>query len=232
MEVYATTSHDNLIAHIIWSQQKNSPFDVLILGEDRKHRSCYELALRIRGEAHDNTPILYASYLHNIEQIEIEKSPAVEENIIKPISLNNLKKSLHNILNQQSPAIISPTQNSMNILIAEDNEVNASVIYSHLTDLGHNVDIATDGNTALYAMHKHPYDLVFMDISMPNMDGLETTRQWRKLEKKNSHLPIIAITAKATEEDRKHCFSVGMDDFMAKPVQENQLIAIIQKFSS
>jgi len=234
MEVYATTGHDNLIAHIIWSQQKNKPFDALILGEDRKHKSCYELTLRIRGEAHSNTPILYASYLHNIEQIEIEKSPAVEENIIKPISLNNLKKALHNILNEQ-PHTIKPLdtkQSSLNILVAEDNEVNASVVYSHLTDLGHNVDIATDGNTALYAMHKHPYDLVFMDLNMPNMDGLETTRQWRKLEKAHLHLPIIALTAKATEEDRKHCFSAGMDDFMVKPVQEEQLVAIIQKFFS
>jgi len=234
MEVYATTGHDNLIAHIIWSQQKNTPFDVLILGEDRKHRSCYELALRIRGEANCNTPILYASYLHNIEQIEIEKLPAVEENIIKPISLNNLIKALNNILNKQTHTIepINPKQHSLNILIAEDNEVNASVIYSHLTDLGHNVDIATDGNTALYAMHKHPYDMVFMDINMPNMDGLETTRQWRKLEQKHAHLPIVALTAKATEDDRIQCLSAGMDDFMAKPVQERQLIAVIQKFFS
>jgi CheY-like chemotaxis protein/signal transduction histidine kinase len=234
MKVYATTGHDNLIAHIIWSQQKNKPFDTLILGEDRRHRSCYELALRIRGEAHCNTPILYASYLHNIEQIEIEKIPAVEENIIKPISLNNLKKALYNILNEQAHTIepANPKQRSLNILVAEDNEVNASVIYSHLTDLGHNADIATDGNTALYAMHKHHYDLVFMDLNMPNMDGLETTRQWRKLEKKHSHLPIIALTAKATEEDRKHCFTSGMDDFMAKPVQEEQLIAVIQKLFS
>ena len=232
MEAYATTSHDNLIAHIIWSQQKNNPFDVLVLGEDRKQNNCYELALRIRGEAHNNTPILYASYLHNIEQIEIEKFPTVDENIIKPISLNNLQKALHTILNPQNHTIqpINPKHRSLNILIAEDNEVNASVIYSHLTDLGHNVDIATDGTTALYAMHKHPYDMVFMDINMPNMDGLETTRQWRKLEKKHSHLPIIALTAKATEGDRKHCFTAGMDDFMAKPVQENQLLAVIQKF--
>jgi len=231
MDVYATTGHDNLIAHIIWSQQKNKPFDVLILGEDRKQRSCYKLVLRIRGEAGCNTPILYASYLQNIEQIEIEPSPSVEENIIKPISLNNLKKALHNILSEQPLAIesINSKHSNLNILVAEDNEVNASVIYSHLTDLGHNVDIATDGNTALYAMHKHPYDLVFMDLNMPNMDGLETTRQWRKLEKRHSHLPIIALTAKATEEDRKQCFRAGMDDFMAKPVQEEQLISVIQK---
>ncbi len=231
MDVYATTGHDNLIAHIIWSQQKNKPFDVLILGENRKQRCCYKLVLRIRGEASCNTPILYASYLQNIEQIEIEPSPSVDENIIKPISLNNLKKALHNILSEQPLAIESTNSkhSNLNILVAEDNEVNASVIYSHLTDLGHNVDIATDGNTALYAMHKHPYNLVFMDLNMPNMDGLETTRQWRKLEKRHSHLPIIALTAKATEEDRKHCFKAGMDDFMAKPVQEDQLISVIQK---
>ena len=231
MEVYATTGHDNLIAHIIWSQQKNRPFDVLILGEGRTHRSCYELVLRIRGEAHCNTPILYSSYLHNIEQIETELLPTADENIIKPVSLNNLKKALHNIFNKQTPNSdpIKPKQNILNILVAEDNEVNASIVYSHLTDLGHSVDIATDGNTALYAMHKHPYDLVFMDLNMPHLDGLETTRQWRKLEKKHAHLPIIALTAKATEDDRKHCFAAGMDEFMAKPVQEEQLIAIIQK---
>lgn len=232
MEVYSTVGHDNLIAHIIWSQQKNRPFDVLILGEGRKHRSCYELVLRIHDEVHCNTPILYSSYLHNIEQIEIEQLPTVEENIIKPISLNNLKKALHNIFNDQalSTESINPKQSGLNILIAEDNEVNASVIYSYLTDLGHNVDIATDGNTALYAMHKHPYNLVFMDLNMPNMDGLETTRQWRKLEKKHAHLPIVALTARVTADDRMHCIAAGMDDFMAKPVQEDQLIAVIQKF--
>ena len=231
MEVYATAGHDNLIAHIIWSQQKESPFDVIILGEDKKHRNGYELVLRIHGEANCETPILYASYLHNIDQIEIEQLPEVEENIIKPISLDILKNALHNILDD-STATNKPSidkQSSKSILVAEDNDINASVIYSILTDLGHNVDIATDGNTALYAMHKHPYDLVFMDLNMPNMSGLETTKQWRRLEKPNSHLPIVALTAKATADDRDHCFKAGMDDFLTKPIKEPQLIEVLQK---
>lgn len=231
MEVYATSGHDNLIAHIIWSQQKKSPFDVIILGEDRKHRSGYELVLRIHGEAKCNVPILYASYLHNINQVEIEQLPDVQGYITKPISLDILQNALHKLLlgEQAITAVKSPRQKSLNILVAEDNEINASVIYSHLTDLGHNVDIATDGNTALYAMSKHLYNLVFMDLNMPNMDGLETTRQWRSLEKHHVHLPIIALTAKATADDRERCFTAGMDDFLTKPINEDQLASIIQK---
>jgi CheY-like chemotaxis protein len=187
--------------------------------------------LRIHGEAQCNVPILYASYLHNINHIEIEHLPDVQEYITKPISLDILQNALRKLLLDEpaTSTATPPQQTALNILVAEDNEINASVIYSHLTDLGHNVDIATDGNTALYAMSKHAYDLVFMDLNMPNMDGLETTRQWRRLEKQHAHLPIIALTAKATVEDRERSFAAGMDDFLTKPVKEEQLASTIQK---
>ncbi len=232
MEVYATSGHDNLIAHIIWSHEKNNPFDVIILGEDRKHKYCHELVARIRSEAKSDTPILYASYMHSIEQIEPESLYGIQATIIKPVSLGILRNTVIDLLNpvtDHSPAS-QTVVTSLNILIAEDNEINASVVYSHLTDLGHNVDIATDGTTALYAMHKHRYSLVLMDINMPNMNGIEATRQWRRLESPKSHMPIIALTAKATSEDRERCLSAGMDDFLSKPVNETQLKDILEKY--
>ncbi len=233
MQVYTTSGHDNLIAHILWSNEKNSLFDVIILSEDYKHKYCHELISRIRNEAHCIAPILYATYMRSIEHIESESLQDVQATIIKPVTLHDLKNSINNLLLQESQkdAIEADHQPSLHILIAEDNEINASVAYSHLNDLGHNVDIATDGTTALYAMHKHHYQLVFMDVNMPNLNGLEATRQWRRLEKNKSHLPIIALTAKATSEDRDRCLDAGMDDFLSKPVNESQLKEILKKYT-
>ncbi len=233
MDVYATSGHDNLIAHIIWSHEKNNPFDIIILGEDRKHKYCHELVARIRNEAKSDTPILYASYMQSIEQIEPESFHGIQATIIKPVSLGILRNTVVDLLNPppQNTDTHQGISTSLNILVAEDNEINASVVYSHLADLGHNVDIATDGTTALYAMHKHRYHLVLMDINMPNMNGIEATRQWRRLESTRSHLAIIALTAKATSEDRENCLNAGMDDFLSKPVNETQLKEILDKYT-
>jgi len=234
IEVYSTSGDDNLIAHIIWSHEKERPFDIIILGENRKHKNGYDLVSRIRNEAKCNIPVLYATYMHSIEQIEAESLAGIQATVIKPVSLDILKTTLLELLNPNTANIENFTQKpvSLNILVAEDNEINASVVYSHLTDLGHNVDIATDGTTALYAMHKHHYHLVLMDISMPNMNGIEATRQWRRLETQNTHLPIIALTAKATSEDRNLCLKAGMDDFISKPVNESQLKEVISKYAN
>ncbi|MCW8934760.1 MAG: response regulator [Gammaproteobacteria bacterium] len=231
IEVYSTSGDDNLIAHIIWSREKQRPFDIIILGENRKHKNCYDLVSRIRNETKCNTPVLYASYMHSIEQIEAESLAGIQATVIKPVSLDILKTTLLELLNSNTTDAedLTDKQTSLNILVAEDNEINASVVYSHLTDLGHNVDIATDGTTALYAMHKHHYHLVLMDISMPNMNGIEATRQWRRLEDQNTRLAIIALTAKATSEDRELCLKAGMDDFLSKPVNESQLKNVLSK---
>jgi len=233
MEVYVTSGAENLIAHIIWSKEKNRPFDVIILGEDRKRRSCHELVIRIHNEAKCTVPILFATYLHSIDHIETENFHNVQATIIKPVSLDVLNSTLSNLLSNRATSHTDrpDTRRALNILVAEDNEINASVVYSYLTDLGHNVDIATDGTTALYAMHKHHYHLILMDLSMPNMDGIETTRQWRRLEKGNNRLPIIALTAKATSDDRDRCLAAGMDAFLTKPVNETQLIEILDDYT-
>ncbi len=230
MEVYATSGHDNLIAHIIWSQEKSQPFDIILLGEDRKHKYCHELVARIRSETHCDTPIIYATYMQSIEHIEPESLEGIQATLIKPVSLDILKSTVASLLspNSTSPKPAEFKQPALNILVAEDNEINASVVYSHLTDMGHNVDIATDGTTALYAMHKHHYHLVLMDVNMPNMNGIEATRQWRRLEK-YSHLPIIALTAKATSQDKDRCLNAGMDDFLSKPINETQLKDLLKK---
>jgi CheY-like chemotaxis protein len=232
IKTYATDGNDSLIAHILWSKEKNALFDAIILCESLKSSSTRELIKRIRNEAQCQAPILYATYLHNIERADPGTMNDVQVSMLKPFSQEVLADTLKKLFDQtENPTV--PEQDGCKqyrILLAEDSEINASIIYSHLSDMGHDVDVATDGNTALYAMHKHHYDIVFMDIHMPNMDGIEATRKWRRIEPGQKMLPVIAITAKATSEDKNLCFEAGMNGFLTKPVNAMQLAEILDSY--
>lgn len=231
MEVYTTSGHDNLIAHILWSQEKAQLFDIIILCEDIKHKHYHDLVNRIRNETLCNAPILYATYMHRIEQIAGKNLEGIQATILKPISLDILTRTLADLLLTCPPKLKTPenTLPTLNILIAEDYETNASDAYEHLTNLGHNVDIATDGNTALYAMNKYTYHLVLMDTSMPSLDGIEATKYWRFLERGVKRTPIFALMESATDQTRDLCISAGMDDFFSKPINELQLKDALSK---
>jgi len=230
IETFIADGHVNLIAHILWSQKKNKTFDAIILSDSLQLNNTQELIFRIRHDVDCQVPIVYATYLSNIALTEQSILHDIQATMIKPVAREVLEHTLKHLFNMpgHDNQSTTPARTAYRLLLAEDSEINASVIYSHLTDLGHEVAIATDGNTALYAMHKHPYDLVLMDLNMPNMSGIEATQQWRKLEPDARHLPIIALTAKATSDDRDDCTRAGMDDFLTKPVTEQQLIEILE----
>ena len=110
------------------------------------------------------------------------------------------------------------------ILLAEDNVVNQKVALTMLNRLGHHADPVADGHEVLRALQQAPYDLVLMDVQMPEMDGLEATRRVRQLEQKTGHhIPILAMTANAMAGDREECLEAGMDDYVAKPVRLEDL---------
>jgi CheY-like chemotaxis protein len=110
------------------------------------------------------------------------------------------------------------------VLVAEDNAINQKVAARMLNKLGCRVDVAANGIEALELWSKLPYDVIFMDCQMPEMDGYEATREIRRLEKgAGGHTPIVALTANAMAGDREKCLSAGMDDFIAKPVAEDKL---------
>ncbi|TNF38672.1 MAG: response regulator, partial [Gammaproteobacteria bacterium] len=232
MDCYFTDGNDNLVAHLIWSREKDRPFDAIILCESLKQNDARNLIHRIRHEAQYQAPMLYATYIKNIELMDPDALQDVQATVIKPFALELLSHSLDHVFRLDQDVLGQQQDNHTRyrILLAEDSEINASIIYSHLTDLGHDVDIATDGETALYAMHKHAYDIVFMDINMPKIDGIEATRQWRMLENSEKPLPIVAVTAKATAEDRKQCLDAGMNAFLTKPVNAGQLGEVLKNF--
>ncbi|MBQ5918926.1 MAG: response regulator [Lachnospiraceae bacterium] len=122
------------------------------------------------------------------------------------------------------------------ILLVDDNELNREIAYEILTSAGFEVEQADDGNTAIekiFDADEDYFDLVFMDIQMPSMNGYEAARQIRKLSnRKKAHIPIIAMTANAFEEDREKSFKSGMNEHIAKPVDIEKVIEIVKKVYS
>ena len=118
---------------------------------------------------------------------------------------------------------------SLNLLLAEDNKVNQTLISTIVLRLGHKVDIAADGLKAVEAVKKGAYDLILMDVRMPNMDGVEATREIRKLKDGMARIPIVGVTADAMSDYQKEYIAAGMNDVAMKPIKLDQFLGAIDR---
>jgi CheY-like chemotaxis protein len=110
------------------------------------------------------------------------------------------------------------------VLVAEDNLINQKIVRIMLQKAGCEVLAVDDGHKAVEAVQTNPFDLVLMDLHMPQLDGLQATRQIRALESKVKEVPIIALTASAFTDDRDRCLAAGMNDFITKPIKLDYLL--------
>jgi len=139
-------------------------------------------------------------------------------------------------MSAESPKLTSVTTQHalafapLNILIAEDNEFNGQLLEQLLVRRGYAVRLATNGRQALTLAQNGGFDLLLLDIHMPEMDGFEVAQYIRAYERvSGGHLPIVALTARARKEDRERCLAAGMDDFLAKPIQAADLWGAIDR---
>lgn len=116
------------------------------------------------------------------------------------------------------------------VLVVEDNPINQTVMRAMLTNLGCKVDLAANGKEAIKLFEEREYDLIFMDIGLPDMDGLQVTRSLIGLKKqlKRKTIPIIALTAHVMEDDRKNCLNAGMTEMLTKPIVHAKLVGILK----
>ncbi|MBN1595967.1 response regulator [candidate division FCPU426 bacterium] len=160
----------------------------------------------------------------------------------KPIKKMELQKAVKYGLQAQkrsqkdSPLItkhlLREKERQQNILMVEDNAINRQLMMTLLSKRGAAVTEAENGVQALKYVQQHPYDIILMDIQMPQMDGLETTRAIRRLESgTDRHIPIIAMTAHALQEDRDQCLEAGMDDYLSKPINRQEFFELLDKYS-
>ena len=118
----------------------------------------------------------------------------------------------------------------MCVLLVEDNATNRLLAVSLLEKEGHTVETAPNGKEALAALAKRPFDVVLMDIQMPEMDGFEATARIREREQgTGEHVPIVAMTAHAMKGDRERCLDAGMDEYVTKPLQAEPLLRTIRE---
>jgi len=129
------------------------------------------------------------------------------------------------LANERDPAV------SLHILVAEDTAVNQKLVARLLEKRGHRVKVVANGREALEFLERDNYDLVLMDVQMPEMDGFEATAELRKREKQTGgHTPIIALTAHAMKGDRERCIEAGMDDYLSKPIRVQELNELLKNY--
>jgi len=174
-------------------------------------------------------------------QSHIEKERDVFEEIVyAPVTLEKLIKILHIV---EDEVLVPATQEikteeiktfeNIHVLVAEDNPINQKLIKIVLENFGLKVTMASNGEEAYELRKKESYDMIFMDIQMPVMSGIESTQMILKYEEENSlnHIPIIALTANALPGDREKYMNEGMDDYTTKPLQVDQIKALIGEYT-
>ena len=169
--------------------------------------------------------------------------------LTKPIKPAQLHEVLVRVISGAKPAArkavttkLDPTLASrlpLRVLLCDDNLINQKVALRLLQQMGYKADVANNGLECLQTLERQPYDIIFMDVQMPEMDGLEATRQIRSRQKNptgsghfNSTIAIIAMTANAMQGDREKCLAVGMDDYIAKPVRPEYIRLILERWGS
>jgi PAS domain S-box-containing protein len=206
------------------------------------------------GAARDRDPSLKALVLLSaLERGKLAglRAQGFDGYLIKPVRAESLIARVRKVLSGEAeqdgapaeaaaPAgtAIAPAE-GLRILMAEDNRINVLLATNLLTKMGHRVDTVGDGKEALEALARAPYDLVLMDVHMPEMDGLEATRRIRRAEgstrgkrsRPGLRTPIVALTANAMEGDRQVCLDAGMDDFLTKPLDLEALRTILKRYS-
>lgn len=128
---------------------------------------------------------------------------------------------------EKEPQIVEEIEKELNILIAEDNIINQKVVKVLFKNLGYEIDIVSNGKEAIETINKKRYDIVFMDIMMPEMDGLEATREIRA---KGYKMPVIALTADLGNETKKRAYKAGVNEFIGKPIKSDELKKIMIKW--
>jgi signal transduction histidine kinase/DNA-binding response OmpR family regulator len=198
------------------------------------------LAEQIQKQAKERIPIvLMHSSAGARRNDEDDKLVGIKGYVTKPVKRSRLLRAVNVALALQGQGAASSAPlavqaaletRSLNILLAEDNAVNQKLAMRVLEKRGHAVSLAETGKVALETFEKQDFDLILMDLQMPEMDGLEATMAIRKREQlSGKHIPIIAMTANAMLGDKERCLAAGMDGYVSKPLQVKELLAMIEE---
>ena len=222
------------------------PYDLIILDRQMPGMDGFEVLERIRASRD-----LSSGTVMMLTSADLPEDPllcqefGVAAYLVKPVTQVELLRSVRDALGTgdeqvrssaeetQPPGSNRKSQRALRILLAEDNSLNQQVARGLLESMGHAVTIAGNGREAVETFAEGAFDLVFMDIQMPEMDGYQATAIIREQQERFAiHVPIVAMTAHAMSGDREKCLAAGMDDYISKPISRDRLFAVIEQNST
>lgn len=223
-------------------EKSEKPFDLIIQDYQMPHMDGRELAGRIRSmDISRNTPLIVLSSVDQSISVACKKEIGLCELLLKPVRAQLLRNTIARSLQMQNTeeeevtttTPVDKQDKRLTVLLAEDNKTNQFVVKSMLKAAPISLTFAENGIEALSMFSEVPPDIILMDMSMPQMDGVEATQAIRELEREQAteRCPIIALTANVMDADRERCLDAGMDDFLSKPISKKDLLAAIQRWS-
>jgi PAS domain S-box-containing protein len=219
------------------------PFAVVILDTHLPRQESVAVALQLRQQAAlATTPLIVLTAAIQVGDWQYWQEQHGAVCVTKPLAAAELWEAIHQALvsarhvtaaSVQQTTLEAQNERSLRVLLAEDNAINQRLAVRLLEKRGHTVTVVQDGTEAVAALRRQTFDVVLMDIQMPHMDGLETTRAIRAREQDTmTHVPIVAMTAHAMQGDRERCLAAGMDSYVAKPLRPQELFEVIARLTA
>lgn len=228
---------------------RREPYSLLITDQRMEGMDGFTLCRRVREvEKLRELPILLLTSMGSLGDGKLCLEIGIQGYLTKPVRREELHKAIQAVLGlarlpaaERGNRLISRhalaedygVGKSVQVLLVEDYPTNQKVILSFLQTSSYHVDLAENGRAAVEAFRRKVYDIVLMDVQMPELDGYEATRLIRALERESAsgrRVPIIALTAHATREDQNKCVAAGMDDFLSKPIRRTVLLETVDSW--
>jgi CheY-like chemotaxis protein len=238
MKPLAVSSGQEALTTLDWACAAGCPFPLAILDFQMPEMDGFSLAARIRAQT--DLPYTRLFILTSAGQRGDAarcRETGIEVYLMKPVKQSALLEAIAHSLGRPAapPPLPLLTRHSLaesrpklRVLLAEDNAINRKLAIRLLEKCGHTVTVAIDGAEAVAAVRDGEFDLVLMDVQMPNMDGLEAAAAIRALERGTArHIPIVAMTAHAMKGDQERCLAAGMDNYISKPIQPDHMMDVI-----
>jgi signal transduction histidine kinase/DNA-binding response OmpR family regulator len=232
---------DQALAELAEAHSTGQPYRLVLLDLQMPYMDGFEVARKMREDPNNSDlQIIMLTSVGMKGDAERCKGIGIGGYLVKPVKqselLDGIMLAMDRPMAEKGPVItrhtIQEARKRLRILLAEDNFVNQKLAVKILEKRGHLVSFVSNGREAIDAFRREHFDIILMDVQMPEMDGFEATGCIRGREKaKGGHIPIVAMTAHAMKGDRERCLAAGMDDYVSKPIKVNELFAVIERLT-
>ncbi|MFZ6750124.1 response regulator [Undibacterium sp. Ren11W] len=242
MHATAAASGAEALIEVRQAHAAANPFDVIILDAYMPDMDGFDVARQLQAEGKlSGAKLLMLSSAGSVDDAQRCSDAGIAGYLKKPISQQELQALIESALlgkpsaalhyTDLSQANIYTSKNQLRILLAEDNLINQKLVLALLKKWGHSTDVAENGKIAVQSFIQQAYDVILMDMQMPEMGGIEATQLIRQLENGSTHIPIIAMTANAMAGDQQRCLDAGMDHYLSKPIHAEKLRQLLLSYA-